>query len=269
MSPLPETAAPRWSVVLCYYNERDYLPATLASLLAQDLDAFQLILVDNASTDGSLEICKEVLKDSKGVTPIYLHEPRPGKVNALECGLARVDTPFVAFVDADTHYPPHYLRRCTDMFENGPQDAVAAMAVNLTGPPTGGPALKRQVKKVRKGNTFNKHCHTGGFAQNFRTDILKRAGGFSMAHWPYVFEDHEVMQRVHKFGRSLYDLDLWCIPSDRRSERASVDWTMFERKLYGLLPFFLLDWYFYTFLAPRFAARKLGQLNLRQKTWLP
>jgi glycosyltransferase involved in cell wall biosynthesis len=224
--------------------------------------------VDNASTDGSAEICREVLKDVPGITPVYVHEPRPGKVNALECGLARVDTPFVAFIDAYTFYPPHYLRRCDEVFAAGPADGVAVMAINLDGPPTGGAALQRQNKKVRKGNRFNKHCHTGGFGQNFRTEILKRAGGFSMEHWPYVFEDHEIMQRVHKFGRSLYDFDLWCVPSDRRSERGSVDWTMLERKLYGLVPFALLDWYFYRFLGPRFAARKLGQMNLRRKTWV-
>ncbi|MBY0511048.1 MAG: glycosyltransferase [Rhodospirillaceae bacterium] len=269
MSSAPETAAPRWSVVLCYYNEQDYLPATLASLMAQDAGPFQLILVDNASTDGSADICRDVLTGCTDITPVYLHEPRPGKVNALECGLARVDTPFVAFVDADTFYPPHYLRRCAEVFDTGPADAVAVMAINLDGPPVAGAALKRQTKKVRKGRIFDKHCHTGGFGQSFRTDVLRRAGGFSMEHWPYVFEDHEVMQRVHKFGRSLYDFDLWCVPSDRRSERPSVDWTYFERKLYGLVPFFLLDWYFYRFLGRRFAARKLGQLNLRQKTWLP
>ena len=53
--------APQWSVVVPYFNEKDYLPATLASLLAQELKPFQVILVDNASTDGSAEVCKKIL----------------------------------------------------------------------------------------------------------------------------------------------------------------------------------------------------------------
>ena len=48
----------RWSVVIPYFNERDYLPATLASLYTQDMRAFRLILVDNASTDGTRDWLK-------------------------------------------------------------------------------------------------------------------------------------------------------------------------------------------------------------------
>ena len=88
-----------------------------------------------------------------------------------------------------------------------------------------------------------------------------------MARWPYVLEDHEIMQRIFKLGTSRYDFDLWCTPSNRRSDRTSVNWTLGEQVLYHLTPFALKDWFFYSFLARRFAARKLSQLNLREKTW--
>ena len=47
---------PLLTLVLCYYNERDYLPATLASLTAQRDKRFVLRLVDNRSDDGSEEL---------------------------------------------------------------------------------------------------------------------------------------------------------------------------------------------------------------------
>ena len=135
---------PRWSVVIPYFNEIDYLPKTLAALLAQDFESFQLILVDNASTDGSGDLARSLLRDAR-VPVIHLHEPRPGKINALECGIARVDTPFVATCDADTFYPPHYLRRCDEVFHAAGPDVVAVMAVDLTAPPTAGRPRRRHT----------------------------------------------------------------------------------------------------------------------------
>ena len=247
--------------------KKTILPATLASLRAQDLRPFQLILVDNASNDGSSDLCRAALADCIGITPIYLHEPRPGKIHALECGFARADTEFVAFCDADTFYPPHYLKRCAEVFDAQAQDVVAVMATDLRAAPREGAARRRQWKTQLVARLLSRQAHTGGFGQTFRTETLRKAGGFSAQLWPFVLEDHEVMQRVFKIGRARYDFDLWCIPSQRRSDRAGVNWTLWERALYHAVPFALKDWFFYSFLHRRFTARKLGQLNLREKTW--
>jgi len=257
----------RWSVVVPYYNERAYLPAMLSSLIAQHYRPFQLLLVDNASTDGSAEIARNLLKDRDGIAPVYLHEPRPGKVNALEAGLARVDTEFVAFCDADTFYPPHYLARCDEVFAASESDVIAVMASNLAGPPTAGATRLRQIKTMIVSHLLGRQAHTGGFGQSFRAGSLRAAGGYAATFWPFVLEDHEVMQRVFKCGRARYDFDLWCTPSNRRTDRTNVDWTLSERLLYHFTPFALKDWFFYRVLARRFSARSLGHLNLREKTW--
>jgi glycosyltransferase involved in cell wall biosynthesis len=260
--------AARWSVVIPYFNEKDYLPATLASLRAQTFRPFRLILVDNASTDGSAEICRSLLAASGDIIPAYLDETRPGKINALERGLAAVDTEFVAFCDADTYYPPHYLERCARIFDQSPPDVAAVMATDLPSSPRETRAKCRQLKAMLVSRLLAKQGHTGGFGQTFRTAALREAGGFSAELWPFVLEDHEVMQRVLKIGRARYDFDLWCIPSQRRNDREGVNWTLWERILYHTVPFVFKDWFFYNFLHKRFQARQLGQLNLREKTWI-
>lgn len=261
------TDFPRWSVVVPYFNERDYLPATLATLITQDFRPFKLILVDNASTDGSADIAREMLRENPGITPFFAHEARPGKINALECGLAHVDTEFVSFCDADTNYPPHYLKRCAEVFAASPSDVVAVMASNLSGPPNHGAAWRRQIKTMIVARLLSRQAHTGGFGQSFRTAALRQAGGFSAALWPFVLEDHEVMQRIFKIGRARYDFDLWCVTSNRRGDRTSVNWTTAEQALYHATPFALKDWFFYSFLARKFAQRKMDQTKLREKTW--
>ena len=82
-----------------------------------------------------------------------------------------------------------------------------------------------------------------------------------------MLDDHEVMQRVHKIGRSRYHPDFWCRPSDRRGCDARVRWTLFERLMYHLTPFRAKDWFFYRFLRGRFRARGMVSANLRLRGW--
>lgn len=256
-----------WSVVLPYYNEIGYLRPTLESLFAQEFRDFRLILVDNASTDGSGELARSIAAEHADIETLHLSEPRPGKINALECGLAAVTTAFVAFCDADTFYPRHYLRRCDELFASTGEEAVAVMAMDLPADHEGAAARRKRAKVMAVSRILSRQTHTGGFGQSFRTETLRAAGGFSADVWPFVLEDHEVMQRVFKFGRSVYAPDLWCIPSDRRTDRTRVNWTLSEQLLYHLTPFILKDWFFYRFLARRFAARSMENATLREKSW--
>ena len=75
------------------------------------------------------------------------------------------------------------------------------------------------------------------------------------------------MHRVFKHGTTRYHRDFWCLHTNRRGDRKKVRWNAWERFLYLYMPPPLLDWYFYRFLGPRLAARKLGQLNLREQPW--
>ena len=93
-----------WSIIVPFFNERDFLGGTLASLAAQTR-SFTLVLVDNGSTDGSARVAVETC-EALGLDWVLLNERRPGKVFALTTGLERVRSPLVATCDADTWYPP-------------------------------------------------------------------------------------------------------------------------------------------------------------------
>ncbi len=111
--------------------------------------------------------------------------------------------------------------------------------------------------------------HTSGAAQCFRTDALKRAGGYDAKQWPYVLKDHELAHRVMKQGFAAMDARLWCTSSARRANRTGVRWTLFERLMYHFTPQAAKDWFFYTFLAGRFTTRGLKDTVLRQRAWEP
>ncbi len=259
----------RWSVIIPYYNEADFLPKTVASLVAQTVRPLQLIFVDNASTDNSTAIIQSMMIDHHDIEAIYLHEPQPGQISAMQTGLAHVTTEFVATCDADTFYPPHYLKLSTAIFDATVETTVAVMAFGLNqGPERMREIFHRYIYAYVICPLLKYQCHTGGYGQTFRTSVLKTVGGYSTQHWRYILSDHEIMNRMFRFGESAYHPDLWCITSNRRTASVQTRWSLVERILYHVTPHALKDWFFYSYLEKRFAARQLDITNLRlERAW--
>ena len=253
---------PLITLVLPYFNEADFIAETLDSLARQADRRFALVLVDNASTDGSAAIAREGCTAMADIGVTFLHEAQPGKLFALRRGLAEAGTPYVATLDADTLYPPDYVARTLASFVSG-QDVVAVMALGMApaGPDAG---FRRQQVFAR---LMPQKCHTGGYGQAFDRLALEQAGGFDPARWPYVLEDHEIVHRIGKLGRVIYPAGHACVTSDRRSDRSGCSWNAGERLLYKLLPGVLMDWFFYRFLGPQFEQRGLNNLRLREQRW--
>jgi glycosyltransferase involved in cell wall biosynthesis len=255
---------PRWSAVIPVFNERDFLPRTLLSLAAQTMP-FTAIVVDNGSTDGCIEAAK-ALAAKHGLDARFLHEPRAGQVHALKRGLDAADTELVAICDADTWYPPHYLESAERLFDAKGLGCVAVAACNLP-EREGWRRRKAAWHKLSAAWIMPRQNHTSGACHCFRLDAVRAAGSYDAALWPYVLKDHELMHRVLRLGTQAYHRDLWCVPSERRRDRSGVRWSLAERLLYHVTPFGLKTRLFHEFLGPRFAARGLGDMALRQRSW--
>lgn len=254
------TAGSTISLVLPFYNEEDYLPATLAALAGQSDRDFELILVDNGSTDRSAQIAGGAGALMPDIPVRTIEEKRPGKIHALMTGIAAASGDIVATLDADTIYPPAYVARVRALLGDG---AVAALAFVL---PPGSEEYASPLQRLYA-DLLPRKCHTGGAGEAFVRAALERAGGFDPARWPYVLEDHEIVHRVEKLGRLAYAPEHVCFASDRRSDRSDCSWSRGERILYKLVPAGLMDWFFYGFLGRRFERRGLANLRLRGKSW--
>jgi glycosyltransferase involved in cell wall biosynthesis len=256
-----------FSVILPYYNEADFLEKTLSSWLMQTRRPDQIILIDNASTDGSVDIAKHTLAGVQDIDIVYLQEARPGKVHALETGCRAITGEFAVTSDADTRYPPHYLQLCEQLFSGSDETTAALMALPEGDHPEAYLSRIRRRYFIALHKLFRKHTFTGGYGQIFRTEALARAGGFSEKNWPHVLMDHEIMYRLFKFARSCYHIDLWCQSSQRRQDRRRVRWNLLERILYLLTPHSFQGWFFHRFLGRRFSKRGLNHLRLRERPW--
>jgi len=258
-----ERSVPAWSILLPFFNERDYLRATIASLAAQS-EPVTLILIDNGSTDGSAAIARAACRDH-GVEYLLITEPEPGKVAALRTGLVWVRTPLVATCDADTLYPPHYLAAAAAILAK--PGCVVAGAYFVA------PGIDDETRQAAARSFLTvarllpRQSHAGGAGQAFRTSALRAAGGFDGGRWNYVLEDHEIIHRVMRAGTMGYAQDLWCAPSPRERDRDSIRWTLFERLVYSAAAPRAGDWFFYSFLASRLRRRRLLSNRIRERQY--
>ena len=90
---------PLLSVIVSVYNTKKYLRECIDSILAQTYHNFELILVDDGSTDGSSEICDEYAESFSNITVI--HKVNGGAVSARKAGIEKASGEYVSFVDSD------------------------------------------------------------------------------------------------------------------------------------------------------------------------
>ena len=90
---------PKVSVIIPVYNLANYIENTVASLLAQTYQNIEIILVENASSDGSLERCRELALADKRIK--VLHSDIGDLSHARNLGIECASSEYVAFVDSD------------------------------------------------------------------------------------------------------------------------------------------------------------------------
>src|SRR5690554_4467805 len=98
------------TIVICLYNAEKYIMETLASIESQTFSDFKLLIINDCSTDASLEIVEEYLLASefKEYEIIDFKENR-GTAYVRNQALTEVDTPLIIFFDADDIARPQLL----------------------------------------------------------------------------------------------------------------------------------------------------------------
>jgi glycosyltransferase involved in cell wall biosynthesis len=106
MAQLPPVHRPKVSVIVPTYNNRSFLPATIDSVLAQTYSDYELIVVDDGSTDDTVA----VLRPYNGQIR-YLPQTNQGVSAARNRGLALALGDYIVFLDGDDLLLPHKLAR--------------------------------------------------------------------------------------------------------------------------------------------------------------
>ena len=110
------------SVIIPVYNAKNYLRSCVESLLAQDDENYELILVDDASTDGSSELADELAENEKVKA---LHPAHSGAAGARNTGIKNAEGELICFVDSDDTVEDCYLSYLRELLEENGADIAA------------------------------------------------------------------------------------------------------------------------------------------------
>lgn len=98
---------PLISIIIPVYNVERYLSECLDSVLAQNIEDFELILVNDGSTDSSGKICDAYAEIDNRIR--VFHQANAGSSTARNLGISKAQGKYICFIDSDDTVTPHYL----------------------------------------------------------------------------------------------------------------------------------------------------------------
>jgi glycosyltransferase involved in cell wall biosynthesis len=120
---------PKISVVMPVYNGEKYLPEAIDSILKQTYRDFELLIINDGSTDGSPQILEEYQKADSRIR-LY-HQPNSGLVKTLNLGIDLAWGDYIARMDQDDISLPDRLRSEFDLLESQPEIGIVGTACSV------------------------------------------------------------------------------------------------------------------------------------------
>lgn len=189
---------PKVTVLVPAYNEEHTIALSLESILASDYPDFEVIVVNDGSTDATADAVRPWLSDPR---LRYLEKPNGGKASALNHGLAPARGEIVLFTDADGVFEKDTIRNGVAYFAD---PSIGAVSGDDTPLHPHGPLQRMLVVTSHIGTGFVRRALSmlgilqiiPGNLGLVRTEILRRVGGFREI-WG---EDLEITLRLHREG---------------------------------------------------------------------
>ena len=123
---------------MAVFNVAPYIRAAVDSVLCQTFPAWELIVVDDASTDATLSILQEYRDDRIRIVPA----PHGGQIAAATTGVALASGEYLAFLDGDDIWTPDKLQRHIVYLDRNPEvDHTFSLSAIID--ESGNPTLRR------------------------------------------------------------------------------------------------------------------------------
>ena len=109
---------PYFSVIIPLYNKENFIENTIKSVLNQSFTDFELIVVDDCSTDRSLNIVKEIINNK---IRIINHDLNSGLSSSRNTGITNSRGNYIAFLDADDLWKETFLEEILNLINEFPE----------------------------------------------------------------------------------------------------------------------------------------------------
>jgi glycosyltransferase involved in cell wall biosynthesis len=223
---------PRVSILLPVFNAEATLSECLDSLLSQTFGDFEIIAVDDGSTDGTADLLLNYQHRDKRIKVIRIEHSEI--VTALQTAAKQASAPCLARMDADDISLPRRLEKQVALLDRRPDIALAGCLVGeVPGFPLGGGYLQyfawinALIEPEQIAGNLYVESPLAHPTVMFRRGPYLAVGGYQDHGWP---EDYDLWLRMHlagyKFAKVPEELVLWRdhdARSSRRNHRYDVD----------------------------------------------
>jgi len=192
---------PKLSVIIASYNHQDYIAETLRSLEEQTYQDFEIIIIDDGSTDRTVEVAKSAQSRAQ----IYTQENQ-GVVAARNRGVSLAKGRYICFVDSDDVVLPERFAKQVVLLEGEPELGLVfadALIIDSQGKEIGKfgdvypvvPGVVAQMLAMH-------YCFTPMITVMVRADVLRKTGPFEK---PGPISDYMKWIEVAHISKVHYD----------------------------------------------------------------
>ena len=218
------------SIITPSFNQARYLEATIQSVLfAQEYPRIEYIIVDGASTDGSVDIIKKYKK----YLAYWVSEKDSGQAEAINKGLARTTGEIVAWLNSDDYYGPGAVSSIVKVFEEHPD--VLMVYGDMLAVDDQGQAIN--VFKYKQLSLEDLLCFQiiGQPAVFFRRSALEKTGLLDTNF--HFLLDHHLWIRMARQGKILHVPEIWAAARYHAEAKNRAKAAQFGREAFRIL-----DW---------------------------
>jgi GT2 family glycosyltransferase len=215
------------SIITPSYNQASYLEQTLRSVLGQDYPDIEYIVIDGASTDGSVEIIRKYADR----LAYWVSEKDHGQAGAINKGFARAHGEIVAWLNSDDYYLPGAVAAAVKVFDENPEVALVyadMLAVDAQGQTTN--ELKYQQLSLEDLLCFQ---IIGQPAVFMRRSALEKTGGLDSTF--HFLLDHLLWIRIAQQGKLIHVDQTWAAARYHAEAKNRAKAAEFGREAFRIL----------------------------------
>jgi glycosyltransferase involved in cell wall biosynthesis len=189
-----DPGGPEISVVIPLYNREKYIGQTIESLLENEWKRYEIIVVDNGSTDCSFEAASRYI--GTGHVTVLRSEVSGNTAGALNTGIRHARGKYICQLDSDDLYTPDALSIMYDYMESNPGFALGVSYYDCMGPD--GDVLEEYGIVKHEEYDRNNILRTDGVgaARIWRRSVLEEMNGFDEVELGSYAEDYDLVLRV-------------------------------------------------------------------------
>ena len=179
---------PKISIVTPSYNQAEYIEQTILSVLDQNYDNLDYIIIDGGSTDDS----QSIIRRYEDRLSYWVSEPDRGQPHALNKGFSRATGEFVAYLNSDDLYLPGAFAAVIEYFQKHPESNWICGDTLMFGDPSKEDEVIKAIVPRSAAQALSWAYKAPQPAMFWRRELL--ADGFQ-ENWRYCF-DHELYVRL-------------------------------------------------------------------------